>query len=190
MSLNSKSATRSNNKRRQSASNNNDSNASSRKKRSTCKQFARAPRRPADRGASGRPTDRNARSADCSSRRSSGKDSFEDKAPPANNPHKLPGSRLELTMTNLALQPDKLQTTIIEQLNLMLNLRNVIQQHNESLLQFDKPVSVPSAAMANRDKLRAPQGFIPNSARLKNPINSSKNYKDDERIKAKEDKTQ
>ena len=73
----------------------------------------------------------------------------------------------------------------------MLDLCNTIQQHKESKLRFEKPVPVPpAAAMDDQDESRAPQGFIPNSVRLKNPINSSKNYKDDERIKAEEEETQ
>ena len=72
----------------------------------------------------------------------------------------------------------------------MLDLSNAIQQRKESKLQFDKPIPVPPAAMDDQNKLRAPQGFIPNGVRLKNPINSSKNYKDDERIKAEEEETQ
>ena len=159
MSSDSENATGSN-KHRRSANNNNDSDASSHKKRSTHRPPARVTRRPSDRN----------------SRRSPAKVSFEDPAPPVDDPHKLLGSRLKPIMRDLASQPNELQITIIEQLNSMLNLRNATQQRKESQLRFEKPVPVPPAATDDQDELRAPQGFIPNSVRLKNPINSSKNY--------------
>ena len=174
MSSNSENATRSNNKRRRSANNNNDSDASSHKKRSTHRPPARVTRRPSDRN----------------SRRSPAKVSFEDPAPPVDDPHKLLGSRLEPIMRDLVSQPNELQITIIDQLNSMLNLCNATQQHKESQLRFEKPIPVPPAATDDQDESRAPQGFIPNSVRLKNPINSSKNYKDDERIRKEEEETQ
>ena len=171
MSSNSENATRSNSKRRRSATNKNDRDAPSRK-RST-----RKPRTPPTR----RQPDRNAR-------RSPGKVTFELPAPPVDDPHKLLGSRLEPIMTDLASQPNELQTSIIEQLNSMLDLRHATQQRKESMLRFDKPV--PAATIAGQDESSATQRFIPNSVRLKNPINSSKNYKDDERIKNEEEETQ
>jgi len=91
-------------------------------------------------------------------------------------------------MIDLASQPSELQTSIIEQLNSMLDLRHATQQRKERMLRFDKPV--PPATTAGQDESRATQGFIPNSVRLKNPINSSKIYKDDERIKNEEEETQ
>ena len=91
-------------------------------------------------------------------------------------------------MIDLVLQPNELQTTIIEQFNLTLDLRNAAQQRKESMLRFDKPV--PSAATAGQEKSRAPQRFIPNSARLKKPSNSSKIHKDDNQIKLEEEETQ
>ena len=172
MSSNSENVTRSNNKRRRSATNNNNNRDASSRKTS-----AHRPRTPPTR----RQPDRNAR-------RSPGKVSFENFAPPVNDPHKLLGSRLEPVMIDLASQPNELQTTIIEQLNSMLDLRNAAQQHQEIMLRFEKPV--PPAATAGQDKSRAPQRFIPNSVRLKNPINSSKIYKDDDRIKLEEEETQ
>ena len=62
----------------------------------------------------------------------------------------------------------------------------------QSILEHDSGClnHVPVHTLARDDHDFPPQGFIPNSVRLKNPINSSKNYKDDEQIRKEEEETQ
>ena len=101
------------------------------------------------------------------------------------DPHQLVGSRLELIIEDLASQPKRLQTTLIELQHSMLDKLATIKQRKKCSLRLTKPVIDPKTGKESTDKNGAPKKFVPNSCRSKCPVEASSSFKDDPRMVAK-----
>ena len=80
------------------------------------------------------------------------------------DPHHLVDSRLESIIEDLTLQSKRLQTTIIEFQNVMLNKLVIIRQHKLSSLRSSKPVTDPKPGKGLTDKNGEPKSVYPTAA--------------------------
>ena len=94
----------------------------------------------------------------------------------AADPFNLVGTRLEPLIEDLASQPKKLQPTIIEIQKSMLDLLANIKQRQKSSLRFTKPVRDTKTGEVLTDENGAPKKFVPNSCRLKCPVEASSSF--------------
>ena len=101
------------------------------------------------------------------------------------DPHHLVDSRLESIIEDLTLQSKRLQTTIIEFQNVMLNKLVIIRQHKLSSLRSSKPVTDPKPGKGLTDKNGEPKKFVANSCRGKSPVEASTSFRDDPRMAAR-----
>ena len=101
------------------------------------------------------------------------------------DPHQLIGTRLEPIMGDLASQPKKFQTTLIEFQHSMLDKLASIKQRKSSYLRHTKPVIDPKTGEVSLDDDGAPKKFVPNSCRAKCPVEASESFRDDPRVVTK-----
>jgi len=101
------------------------------------------------------------------------------------DPHQLIGTRLEPIMRDLASQPKKFQTTLIEFQHSMLDKLASIKQRKSSSLRHNKPVIDSKTGKELLDDDGNPKKFVPNSCRAKCPVEASATFRDDPRVTTK-----
>jgi hypothetical protein len=88
-------------------------------------------------------------------------------------------------MRDLALQPKKFQTTLIELQHSMLDKLASIKQRKSSYLRHIKPVIDSKTGEESLDDDGNPKKFVPNSCRAKCPVEASEMFRDDPRVVTK-----
>lgn len=96
----------------------------------------------------------------------------------------LIGTRLEPIIEPLATLPLELQTHIITELNVMLDLHASIEQRRTTNARFEKPATNPTTGEELVDDEGKPLEFVPNSIRSKPPVKPSTLTQDDAEMQA------